>query len=216
MTPGLRRGVFYSLLLEAVVGVLIAAACTGTAHAAPAQVEADRIAGWMAHQLHADVPTRTLVAARHHQLDQQCAVTATWIAYVCERDMSVLRIRPWLVGALERRSCDGLRVMLHEFAHSDRGFPAIRVEEGIADALSLDLYPAAARQLGCRGRGSYIPIPFYPGDARMVWTTATVATGSRDRWARAARLWVRRLWAADPDGRRIMLTQAMTMKEAQP
>lgn len=194
----------WGLVAWTVIGCTI---WVGVAKAAPSQAEADRIATWMARELRADVPTRTLAAARHHQLDDTCAAGQDWTAYMCSEDTSVLRIRPWLVGALERRTCHALRVMLHELAHSPRGFSDTGLEEGVADALSLDLYPAAARQLGCRGRGSYIPGTYYR-QAEDVWTTSVAATGSRDRVARAAREWVRRLWAADPGTRVRMVGEA--------
>lgn len=174
-----------------------------TAAAASAQAESDRIAGWMAAELRADVPARAVASSVHHQLDAVCAGNVRWAAYVCNVDPTTIRIRPWLVGALERRSCIALRYMLHEHLHAVRGFGDLGLEEGVVDALAHDLYPAAARSLDCRGRVG--PIVFYLDAAEAVWTSSVVATGSRTRLDRAAREWVRRMWAADTATRHLML-----------
>lgn len=205
---GMGRTIAWCLAIEAAIAVLLIWGVQAATAATP-QAEANRIAGWMAAELRADVPTRTLAATRHHQLDIDCgADNLNWIAYQCSTDMTTLRIRPWLAGALQRHTCHALRVMLHELAHSTRGFGDIDVEEGIADALSMDLYPKAARDLHCRDRRVYEPDTFYPVEAEDIWTTSTIATHSKDRWTRRAREWVRKLWAADAAGRRVMITTA--------
>lgn len=204
----LFRGVAWALAIEAAIAVAVIAACTASAHAATAQAESDRIASWMAHELRADVPARTLVAARHHQLDRMCGAATDWAAYVCEADPTVIRIRPWMVGALERRSCLALRYLLHEHAHSSRDYDDIPLAEGIAEAVAHDLYPKAARDLQCRDRAAFGDLILYSQEAEGVWTTSVVASGSRNRDARAAREWVRKLWAADTATRHQMIRAA--------
>lgn len=206
-----HRGVLWAVTIEAAIAVAVIAACTTHAHAATAQTESNRIATWMADELHADIPARTLVATQHHQLDEVCGPATRWAAYVCEANPDVIRIRPWIVGALQRRSCIALRYMLHEHGHSRRDFDDTPLAEGVVDAIAHDLYPKAARDLRCRERAGFPDVVIYTDEAEGVWTTSVVATGSRNRNARAAREWVRRLWAADTATRHKMIAEAQVM-----
>lgn len=192
----------------------LAAALPGAAAASPAaQAETDRIAAVASDLLHAPVPTRTLAAPEPVVVEFLANERRAWDAYVM--DGPDVYVRPWVVGALERRTCTAAALMLHELLHRPEVGTEDAVEEGIAEALRLDLYPAVAKRLGCRGWRTLIgTLPMYPAEVSDVMTSSVYATGSRRYSDRAARLWRRELWAASRDGRRDMLAAAAAARDA--
>lgn len=104
-------------------------------------------------------------------------------------------------------SADG-QALLHETLHTADGMtitnPAL--EEGVVDALALDLYPAWGKAMGV-----YVwpTAPNYPAEVRLVRTASARATGTPWR-SRAARLWRRDLWRADQSTRTALVVAAFT------
>lgn len=185
---------------------------TPIVHPGPsAQGEFDRTADWLATTLRAYVPRRQ--------------VTVTEDLYRASNDgefhpNGTIRIRPLVADGLALRTGEAfggtfiagaVQVLIHESLHREdtEGCwrPAageLNVEEGIVDALTVDLAPAWGWRFWRQRIGV---IPFYKPEVAAIRAASAKATGSRNWRTREARGWRRALWAASCAGRVEMLRE---------
>lgn len=211
-----RRAIVNGAIASAILWALILGAWQGIAHSAPSlQTRADVTADWMAATLHASVPHRTIAvydslpADRAGQMHDDGAVDLT--SGVAGEIQAMPRLRaPGLIVI----SFGAGHVLVHELLHRPETAACwgprpggVDVEEGVVDALALDLLPAWGRRfLGA----PTIETSFYPADVAAIRAASARATGSRTWRTRGARLWRRSLWAASCDGRVAMLGAVAT------
>lgn len=210
------RAIIAAALVALAAALPGAAAAAGPAKPVPTyvpQAEVDRIAAWTSATLRAPVPTKRLTTEVDPWVAEWAAANGyEWDAYVLDDD--VVHVRPRLVGGLARRTCESLAILLHELLHRPDAFVSREVEEGTTEALRVDLYPAAARALGCRVDWQTMQDAMYPDEVSNIVAASAFATGSRNGRTRAARLWRRQLWAASADGRRDMLAAAAAARDS--
>lgn len=191
------------ILLVATAASAFLAGFTAHAQAANAQQRTDETRQWMQSVLRAEVPPRHVEVG-----------TAPRNAGEALPDGTV-RLNEWATD--ETPSAAWVRI--HELAHrpanaacwgyiADDGTmtPDRRTEEGIADALTRDLMPAAVRRFA-PGWSWFVEVGGYGPEVASVRYAVRKLTGGPG-WGRPERLMLRRLWAADCETRRAMLEAA--------
>ena len=174
----------------------------------PAKVQerSDAIAGWMTRTTGVDVPT-----IRFHVLGPEEAVyggPGFYVRGVNYLDGRGALNRDVVEGILARdEDCSATRLLVHELAHSWRDVEDPDTAEGIVEALSIDLTPAACRAaFGWRWWG--VTLDGYADRAVEIRKLSRAATGTTTWRSREARLWRRALWAADAETRVAMIRDA--------
>lgn len=178
----------------ALLALLLAALCAGTAAASPQQQMADDLETWISEVTGAQPLDRPVTHATKRELadcpdcsgiawpDRIVLDTATWVGVRdASRWPSVWAPDPY-----------PFHVLLHELLHrSARGGPN---EEALVDALAMDLAPAASRAVV--GTTLRPTAPIYRDGVSWVRKQSAKACGCR--WnERGARLIRRSWWAAD-------------------
>lgn len=169
-----------------------------SAYGATAQETTDETAAWMAQVLRAEVSPRPVEVG-----------TAPGNAGEATPDGTV-RLAGWVAEV----SPSAVWVRIHELAHRPEnaacwglpGSPDRATEEGIADALTRDLMPAAVRRFA-PGWSWFVEVGGYAPEVAGVRYAVRQLTGGRG-WGRAERLKLRELWAADCTKREAMLAGA--------
>lgn len=221
MKPGLHRGAVWGFAIEAVLALIGVAIWAGVAHAAApagAQAEVDRTAAWLTSVLHRPIPTRTIDTQSASEMAATCG-SLRCIAYVPFNQPDRVVTTPNVVQALARirRHPDGADagyLAIHELLHtrnlSPEDYGDGDLEEGVVDAVTLDVYPAWLHWRLTDEAAMWGPA--YPRQVAAVRYASARATGSRTWRTRAARIWRRQLLESDATGRQQMLTDA---KEAE-
>jgi hypothetical protein len=181
------------------VTFLIALVLAGSAAAAPADLAA-RTETWVEHTLHTDIADRPFTLMS----DSTCGGVATDMlgcAAVAFGDR--IEVTPfvwWTLDNAERTGLDPHRqgaLVLHELLHDNHAPDTPQaLEEGIVEAVALDLYPAWAKWVGLRPGPRDIVSTSYPKELDAVRKASALATGKPWK-SRDARLWRRDLWRAD-------------------
>jgi hypothetical protein len=179
---------------------------------APAEVAAltDEVTTWASATLGVELDDRRVLAAGAKVEHGRIAgfTNGVWIVLDPEvtRDLS----------HLAAGRCDpmddarALRLLLHEVLHRiERGGPWW-LEEGITDAVALDLYPSLWVRLCGRGGLGY-PGVSYPTRAKWARAMSADLSGS-GAWTRGARLTRRAILLADGPTREAMYHQAMAAR----
>lgn len=186
------------------------------------QVETDR---WIETTLHAYVQDREVVPvvdferwgepfASRRGLRGLVPVEGTWTEIRSEFVAKLVELQDRRGGSAGGR--EAILILLHELLHRNEHLNGTQddrdLEEGITEAMTLDLAPAYARQVV----GRRIDFEDYSGSiydeiVLDIRGASSIATG-RPWWSRAARLWRRELWAASIDGRRLMMARAEAAK----
>ena len=202
------------------VGVAVAAPAPRPDDQALVQAKADEYAAWLSATLRADVPRTTFTIAPTLELDTSAAER---YAYADGTDAAV-KILPDVAAeftAIARRGVPavaftrrdgavrlyGVHVILHELLHRPANVACWGPdEEGITDAVTVDLMAAWGAKFLPRAR--VFGIPVYEAEVARIRAASARATGSPNWRTRAARTWVRQLWGASCSGRAAMLAQA--------
>jgi hypothetical protein len=217
MRPALHRGVlrWFAWVAVAVTGyVVFGLAVAHAAVPAGAQAEVDRTAAWLTRVLHRPIPTRTLDTQAASEMTVVCGGRPCTAYVPFSHPDRIVTTNP-VVQALARirRGLDGPDagyVAIHELLHTRDLAPDEYgdgdIEEGVVDAVTLDVYPA-----WLHWRLPNHPAvwgPAYPRQVAAIRYASARATGSRTWKDRAARIWRRQLLEADAAGRQQMLTTA--------
>jgi hypothetical protein len=169
------------------------------------QQRGDQTAAWMAQVLRAQVTPRTFEVGTVNpdaageatvdgvvRLDEAPAIDTAREVYIRTHE---LLHRP------ENQACWG-------WINDDGSLSPDRdTEEGIADALTRDLLPAALRRFAPSGWLISVEVGDYDRQVAGVRYAVRRLTGGRG-WGYPERLMLRKLWAADCDTRRAMLEEA--------
>ena len=217
--PPIDRGRAVGLVIIALV---LAAfwACVGwgvaQAVGAPGvQATSDRTAAWLTVTLGVEVEPRRAVVT--HALAYPGSAAEVW-----SDDLGVYRLRPDIARDVAARrpfhvnrrlaTLRGLHVVTHELLHRRETVPCwtpggvgLNAEEGIVDALAVDVLPALAWRLYGE-RWAFVPV--YPREVAAIRAASRFATGARSWRERAPRLWRRALWREGCEGRARMLAEA--------
>lgn len=187
-----------------VISVFLAIAMAAPAQGASVQIFTDRTAAWLTTTLRTDIPTRQVVEIAPDE-------SRIWGA---QADGAVIEVDPRIFDGwrdLAREKLGGAEPcyqLIHELLHLHR---ATTLEEGVVDAVSLDLAPSYTASLGWprevwAGYGDILDAT-YPDDVRLVRALSAAATGQRRR-SRDARYWRRALLLADEPTRQAMIASA--------
>jgi hypothetical protein len=177
------------------VTLLIAVALAGSAAAAPAELAA-RTETWVEATLGVDIPDRPLTLAD----TAGCGGTDTALGCDAIAWTDRIEVTPLIWIRLDnaerdRRDRHGAgATVIHELLHGRSPGTERALEEGIAEALAHDLYPAWAKAFGVRYAGAPTVVAMHEVDA--VRKASALATGKPWK-SRDARLWRRDLWRAD-------------------
>lgn len=188
--------------------------------AADIQPIADRTARWLARTLLAEVRVRPIVVT-----DALTRAENAGEFYVAdEHGPERILVRPWIAEAIVSRQGvnvgsrqgyfpGGAHLLLHELLHRadtaacwHPGPGEVDVEEGIVDALAVDLAPAWGRAFW--GERIFV-LPHYRAEVAAVRAASARATGSASWRTREARSWRRSLWGASCEGRSALLREAV-------
>jgi hypothetical protein len=205
---------YYAALMAVVVLVLAAKA---EAMTVPQLV--DRSEAWVSARVGEPVPDRPFVADAA-LLDEVCQPGRTLhpsAAGNCGAvaDADVVTFRPWVIRELARMGrtrgdwwlAPGVAALVvHEQLHVP-GRDRARLDEGVVEALAIDLAPAWARQVAGI-RLPYLPAPGYAAEVNVVRKASARATGGSWR-SRAARHWRLDLWRLDSDERDRLVREAL-------
>lgn len=186
----------------------------GVAVAAPAppaaQARADATAGWLGRTLHQDIPPRAVIVAAAEDMSAACGARCT--AYVPFTDpTTIITSRPvasgWARLATDWRAVALGHVLVHELLHrrdlNTAAYGDGWVEEGVTDAVTVDVMPAWCRWALDAACPAVRPV--YRARVAAIRAASARATGSTTWRTRAARIWRRQLLAADTAARRLML-----------
>lgn len=164
--------------------------------------------GWIGRQLHTDLEPRPVLVTGAMAEDRDA-----------QSDGVTIELRPfvarWARGASrdEFERAAGALVLLHEWLHTDHGTRCTdrRAEEGVAEAVAVDLLPAYLWQ---RWRQRVPPVfaPHYWQEVRDVRAASAYATG-RPASSREARWWREGLRRASCSERQAMLEQATDARD---
>jgi hypothetical protein len=208
----------WGLAIEAAAAIIGLLAWAGIAHATPqadAQALTDDTAVWIGGQLHIPPPTRTVETVTRMEMSPGAIAQAPFERPVLQTTATIVAS----LGAIHRNPAgaaaltgDG-RIVIHELLHRARQPVRFtdndrRVEEGVVEAVTADLYPAWSSRFTGWGAQAILPAPAYAPAVRDVRAASRAATGSASWRDRAARLWRRQLLLQDEAGRDTMLTAA--------
>lgn len=200
--------------------LVILAGAAATAHAAPPRSLAEldaRTVTWLERTLRVPVPHTPTVVGGKRTMDT-CGLGSAYVPddvwdTGCEgfarHDLIAIR-REHAVSLLGSRwnTVDiAAHVYLHERLHTLESLGNIGLEEGVTNALTLQLLPAFCRQVLDWSQWFCMDGGVYDAETRAVLAASARATGTTIG-ARAARLWVRALWAADGATREAMYAAA--------
>ncbi len=207
---------FWVLAVLACVGAWVALAL-GASRAAGApgvQTVSDRAGEWMSRTLGVELePRRVIVTDELYYPNSRAEV---WPGepgvYRIRPEIAQLARGPWLSFEDRGPTLLGLHVVVHERLHRHETVACweqrpgqIDVEEGIVDALALDLLPALAWHLyGERVRF----FAQWGHEVAAIRALSRFGSGARTWRDRPARMWRRALWAADCAGREAMIAAA--------
>lgn len=191
-----------SILTAACILSAFLAGFVAHAQGATAQERTDATRLWMQSVLRAEVPPRHVEVG-----------TAPGNSGEALPDGSV-RLAAWAT----EETPGAVWVRIHELAHRPENAacwgspdsPERAVEEGIADALTRDLIPAAVRRFAPEWGwyrsdtvGNYVP------EVSSIRYAIRSITGGNKGWGRAERLHLRKLWAASCPERQNILRSAI-------
>lgn len=205
------------ILAAALVWVALIWGASAAVSAPGVQTVSDRSGEWAGDVLGVTLEPRLVVITNRMYYPDS-------LAEVDAGDPGRYRIRPAVAASVRRmrftvndygrQSMNGLHVVLHERLHRTENaacWDRRGTEEGITDALAVDLLPALAQYL-YRERVAFWPL--YVEQVREVRLASRYATGARTWRERRPRLWRRALWQADCEGRARMLGAAAAAREA--
>jgi hypothetical protein len=195
----LTRSLAIAIATAVMFAGLVAGAIIQRATATPTDLAA-RTETWLEQTLRVELTDRpfTLMA------DSTCGGVATDMlgceAVAFGNRIEVTPFVWWTLDNAERTRLDPYRrgaLVLHELLHDNHAPTTPRhLEEGIVEAVALDLYPAWAKWVGLRPGPRDIVSTSYPKELDAVRKASALATGKPWK-SRAARLWRRDLWRAD-------------------
>lgn len=211
-----RRRVLAALALVVIVPT-IAGFAAGRASAAPvpapavAQGAMTDTVEWLAAELRVPLQVPPLTSATPRDLASTDSIGEAWTEQV--------RVRPWVVRQLHLIGAgrpgwwwpSALHVATHEALHyacadCRRTEAEAWVDEGLVEAVTRDVLPAASFQLfGLRPERGFNG---YPGRVAAVRALSARATGSRTWRARAARAWRKAALVGPADVRAAMIAEA--------
>jgi hypothetical protein len=178
---------------------VLAIAMSGSAAAAPADLAA-RTETWVERTLRVEIPDRPLMAMTNSGCGGVVTDMLGCDAVAYHDRIEVTPEVWWEIDNLERTGLDPYRrgaLVLHELLHDNHAADTPReLEEGVVEAVALDLYPAWAKAMGLRPAPRDIVSTSYPVERDAVRKASALATGKPWK-SRAARLWRRDLWRAD-------------------
>ena len=201
------------------VALLVALAAAAPAAAATVPELASRSDTWLEQTLRVPIPDRPVVAGTTAEISAGCAPSVG--AYrpciaLAQPDRIILAPTAWRqlvriaaapLGARVNVNLDGLAV-LHDQLHSSRDRVDRPLDEGIVDALAVDLLPAWLQKVA-RVQGIGRPVPRYPEEVAVVREASARAAGAP--WgSRAARAVRRAWWALDSDARDAAVRAALS------
>ena len=219
---------FLAALLFAIALALLGVQAGPGRAATPAlepQQLADRSAAWLEQQLHVPIPTRPVLPGTPEQME--VCVTGATVIYAAGRpcvavaypDAIYLGPSTWRGvqqvgrlprGALVNPNADAF-ALIHEQLHSTRD--AARLDEGIVDALAIDLTPAWLRAVAGVSPGSFYTLGArYPAEVALVRRASAAAAGAH--WSTRAARAIRRAWWALPSRERDAAVRAALRLEA--
>lgn len=174
----------------------------------PAQRLADRTAGWLAAELGTRCYPMTVVAREQRELLPGASAQVRFEAPTTV-EVDPHFHRAWAaMGRGSRWDPGAAQLLIHELLHQHVAPEMDRyVEEGVVEAVAVDLIPAWSwRFLRTRIPSWWLsPVPMYAEHVRNIRAWSTRYSGSRTYRDRAARLARRALLVADEPTRRAML-----------
>lgn len=198
------------LVLTTFAALALAGAVPVSAPASPGTVAA-RTEAWVESVLRVDLTDRPFVRASMEGCGGMTApLGCDALAYY---DRVEIGTEPWVdIVRMERTRRDPWRrgqLLLHEILHDDHALATpVGLEEGIAEAVSIDLYAAWGRAMKLVSwPAEDVYSSSYPEELAAVRKASALATG-RPWKSRAARLWRRDLWRADSATRVAMYESA--------